>query len=126
MHAIHRPRYGDWICGIGAVALAVLLVVADGGWDQRGWLTIAVAVAATAAGIATVALTIARDSPSAALLASVAALVAGVAATIALLVDGADLAVAGSLPLLVGAYLGLHDERAPGAPEIPVERRPAP
>jgi len=124
---MHRLRYGDWICGLGAVALLVLLCVdGDRGWGDHGWLAVACAALAIVAGLATPLLTIARESPSAPLLAGVTALIGGLAAAVAMLVDGAGAELVAALVLVVGAYLGLHDERAPGAPQIPVERRPAP
>ena len=122
---MHRLRYGDWICGLGAVALLVLLSV-DGGWVDHGWLAVACAGAAIVAGLATPLLTIARQSPSAPLLAAVVALTSGVAAAVAMLAGGADVEFAATLALVAGAYLSLHDERAPGTPQIPVDRRPAP
>ncbi|HZO35316.1 MAG TPA: hypothetical protein VFB41_00425 [Solirubrobacteraceae bacterium] len=122
---MHRLRYGDWICGIGAAALLVLLCL-DDGWSDLGWLAIACAVMAIAAGLATPLLTILRQSPSAPLLATVVALTGGLATAVAMVVEGAGAELAAALVLVLGAYLGLHDERAPGAPQIPVERRPAP
>jgi hypothetical protein len=121
-----RLRPGDWICGLGAVALAVLLVIDDAGWGEGGWLTQLLCALAVIAGLATPLLTAVRESPTGPLLAAVVALGGGVAAALALLVDGAGAALAGAVLLVVGACLSLRDERAPGAPEIAVERRPAP
>lgn len=122
---MRRLRHGDWICGVGAVALLVVLIAGDG-WSDHGWLAVACCALAIGAGIAVPLLTLVRISPSAPLLAGVAAFLSSLAAAIAILADGVGLELAAALVLAAGAYLGLRDERSPGAPEIPVERRPAP
>ena len=118
---MRKLRYGDWICGVGAVALLGALFAGD-----DGWLPVALAVIAIVAGLATPLLTIVRDSPSAPLLTVVIAFVAGIATAIAMLVGDALLQFAAAAVLTLGAALALHDERSPGAPEIAVERRAVP
>jgi hypothetical protein len=123
---MQRLRPSDWLCGLAALALLVVLIVAGEGWDDLGWFTAGAAALAIAAGLACPFLTATRQSPTGPVLAEVAGLVLGLVASIALLAEGAWAGLAAAVALLVGAFLAMKDERQPGAVERPIERRPAP
>jgi cytochrome c oxidase assembly factor CtaG len=120
-------RYGDWICGLGAAALLVLLLVDDAhDVGSQGWLALILAVLALAAGLAAPVLDATRQSPSGPLLALVCSLVVGFLAAVALLVEGAWLECLAAVAVSAGGFLRMKDESAPAAVDKPIERRPAP
>lgn len=121
-----RLRYGDWIGGIGAVCLLIVLSTYKSGWTSLGWFTVALNVVAVASMLGAIYVTITRDSPVGPLLGLTGALLLGFGATVANLVEGYWIGIVDAAILTAGAYLAMRDERAPGVPEPPVDLRPAP
>jgi hypothetical protein len=123
---VGRLRIGDWVCGLSAAALLVLLFVYHDGWSSLGWLALALAVLAIVAAFAVVGVGATRQSPSGPMLAIVAATVLGVLAAVGLLVEGYWLGLVAAAGIVAGAIGAMRDERSPGAVDKPVELRPAP
>jgi drug/metabolite transporter (DMT)-like permease len=145
-----RLRAGELLAGAGAAALFVALFLAwfgpggRSGWDRLGWLVLALAAAAAAAGgwlvFATVAARPLTQVVSAAVVASTIAPMALLALLLRTLVFqpgpnelatvryGAWVGLVGAAALGVGAWWALSDERtdAPESAYEPPPARPAP
>jgi hypothetical protein len=116
---MRRIRAGEWLAGVGGVALIV------GAWSAPAVIAVLLCLVALLAIALPVAQATRRSPALPVALGVLTATVAIVAVALAAVV-GAWLALAGALAVLAGGWLSLRAERVPGetAPHVP--RRPAP
>jgi hypothetical protein len=141
---------GDWLAGLGGLALLVSLFlpwysVAGVDRDLTGWQSFAVIdvllALAALVGIALAVTTAVRRTPAVPVALGVLGGPVGALAALLVLIrlldppgpnelldlgPGAWLALAGALAVAAGAWWSLGDERNRGVPAVPVEPRPAP
>jgi len=151
-----RLRAGEWLAGLGAVGLLVVLFLnwfssgdlEKSGWGSLGWLLdVALAVVALG-GLSITYMTLKRTSPAWPVGASALTLLAGTIVTVVLLIRvitqpdlgaglpdalvsvelAAYLGVAFCALIPIGAAIALHDERldAPESAYTPPPPRPVP
>jgi hypothetical protein len=148
-----NPRWlkpGDWLAGLGGVALLVSLflpwyAVSSSSQDLTAWeafsiIDVLLALVALL-GIGLAVLTAIRRTPAVPVALSVVGGPIGLLAALIVLIRlvdppgpnellgpgvGAWMSLAGALAIAVGSWLGLGDERNRGVRPVAVERRPAP
>jgi FtsH-binding integral membrane protein len=141
---LRRLRVGEWVAGLGGVALLASLFAPWYGpdslsaWEALGAIDVLIALAA-ASGVGLAVITATQRAPAVPIALGAVVVVVGLVGVVLVLLRlidlpdaasgrewGVWLALAGALGILAGAVRAIRDEHARGAEEARIEFVPAP